>query len=258
MFDFEDMPEEAAEDNKEAAAEEEACDIDDPLAMLGGMGEEQVYKITLMEDNKVVLTDESKGQPPAATRPSPAPRMTSGGRKALNLELGHLTEKNVGQLKKLNSSTFPVTYQTQFYSDLLKFLDYSRLGFYADILVSSICCRLEERPAGLGGRALYIMTLSVLKPYQRKGIASQLIQWVVEKAQDKQGQENEIQEIYLHVQTSNEGALSFYKTFGFEVTEELKNYYKKIEPPDCYVLRKPLNGGKLPTTNGTVSEAEAN
>mmetsp|Transcript_81337 Transcript_81337/g.188943 ORF Transcript_81337/g.188943 Transcript_81337/m.188943 type:complete len:219 (+) Transcript_81337:34-690(+) len=177
-------------------------------------------------------------------------KMGSNRRKALKLDIGHLTEKNVGQLKKLNSATFPVVYKSQFYQDLLKYREYSRLGFYADILVSSICCRLEERPPGVGGKALYIMTLSVLEPYQRRSLASQLIQWAVDKAQSKEGQADDIQEIYLHVQTSNAGALAFYKTFGFEITEEIKNYYKKIEPPDCYVLRKPLNGGKLPASPG--------
>merc|ERR1740130_2493783 len=34
----------------EVAGEEEACDIDDPFAMMGGMGEEEVYRITLMEE----------------------------------------------------------------------------------------------------------------------------------------------------------------------------------------------------------------
>lgn len=173
-------------------------------------------------------------------------------RKTLKLELGHLTEKNIGQLKKLNTETFPVTYQEQFYTDLLKAMDYSRLGFYCDILVSSICCRLEERAESLGGKALYIMTLSVLTPYQRRGMASQLIEWVIEKAQSKEAQPDEVQEIYLHVQTSNTSALSFYKSFGFEVTEEIKNYYKKIEPPDCYVLRKSLNGGTV-SPAGSIS-----
>jgi len=167
----------------------------------------------------------------------------------LKLEIGNLTEKNVGQLKKLNIATFPVTYQEQFYADLLKALDYSRLGYYCDILVSSICCRLEDRP--IGGKALYIMTLSVLKEYQRRSIASQLIEWAIEKAQSKESQSEDVQEIYLHVQTSNSGALSFYKQFGFEVTEEIKNYYKKIEPPDCYVLRKALNGGKVSPPSGS-------
>merc|ERR1712137_52445 len=34
----------------EAQEEEEAGDVDDPLAMLGGMGEEQVYQVTQMAE----------------------------------------------------------------------------------------------------------------------------------------------------------------------------------------------------------------
>jgi hypothetical protein len=48
-------------------------------------------------------------------------------------------------------------------------------------------------------------------------------------------------EVYLHVQTSNADALSFYrKKFGFETRGIIRNYYKRIEPPDCYVLALPL------------------
>eukprot|EP00448_Togula_jolla_P039984 CAMPEP_0170619502 /NCGR_PEP_ID=MMETSP0224-20130122/27551_1 /TAXON_ID=285029 /ORGANISM="Togula jolla, Strain CCCM 725" /LENGTH=204 /DNA_ID=CAMNT_0010945597 /DNA_START=36 /DNA_END=650 /DNA_ORIENTATION=- len=164
-------------------------------------------------------------------------------RKPLKADIGHVTEKNIGQLKKLNTATFPVVYKEQFYQDLLKALDYSRLGYYADILVSSICCRLEDRPAG--GKALYIMTLSVLKPYQRRGMASQLVRWAIKRAEGKEGQADDVREMYLHVQTSNQSAIEFYRVFGFEITDEIKNYYKKIEPPDCYVLRKPMNGAEL-------------
>mmetsp|Transcript_63809 Transcript_63809/g.118577 ORF Transcript_63809/g.118577 Transcript_63809/m.118577 type:complete len:200 (+) Transcript_63809:46-645(+) len=166
---------------------------------------------------------------------------TDDGRRrpmSLTLEYGQLTEKNLGQLKKLNTATFPVHYKETFYNDLLKCLDYSRLGYVVDILVAAICCRLEEREAG--GKALYIMTLSVLKPYQRRSLASQLITWAIEKAEGEKGQSDDVREIYLHVQTSNDGALAFYGRFGFEVCEEIKNYYKKIDPPDCYVLRKKI------------------
>jgi N-alpha-acetyltransferase 50 len=47
-----------------------------------------------------------------------------------------------------------------------------------------------------------------------------------------------ISEIYLHVQTNNEDAISFYKKFGFEITQTIENYYKNITPPDCYVVTK--------------------
>lgn len=188
-------------------------------------------------------------------------------RKPCTLDIGHLTEKNLGQLKKLNESTFPVVYKEQFYTDLLKHLEFSRLGYFADVLVASICCRIEDRQAG--GKALYIMTLSVLPAYQRHGMAAQLIKWAIDKAEGKEkpgkaekarGEPDivpayqEIQEMYLHVQTSNASALNFYKSFGFEITQEIKGYYKKIEPPDCYVLRRPLNGFTLDTTAVAVTE----
>jgi len=39
--------------------------------------------------------------------------------------------------------------------------------------------------------------------------------------------------------------MAFYKSFGFEVTEQIKNYYKTIDPPDSYVLRKQLKGAAV-------------
>ena len=60
---------------------------------------------------------------------------------------------------------------------------------------------------------------------------------------------SEIKEVYLHVWTGNDDALSFYKKFGFEVGEKIEGYYapRAVQPPDCFVLRKVVNvtsGGK--------------
>ena len=46
----------------------------------------------------------------------------------------------------------------------------------------------------------------------------------------------------LHVQTSNTDAIEFYTKRGFVLGEEVKDYYKRIEPPHAYVLRY-----KIPT-----------
>mmetsp|Transcript_113217 Transcript_113217/g.307429 ORF Transcript_113217/g.307429 Transcript_113217/m.307429 type:complete len:184 (-) Transcript_113217:160-711(-) len=161
-------------------------------------------------------------------------------KKPLKLDLGNLTEKNVGQLKKLNVATFPLAYNEQFYQDLLqKSLRFCQLGFFAEVLVGSICCHLEAREGG--GKSLVILTLSVLKPYRHRGLASQLMKWAVDLAQGDEGKAEDVREMRLHVQTSNSGALAFYKNFDFEITDTLTGYYPKdVQPPDCYVLRRQL------------------
>ena len=48
---------------------------------------------------------------------------------------------------------------------------------------------------------------------------------------------------------NNEGAIKFYEKFGFEIVEEKKNYYKRIEPADAYVLQKSFRT-PIPLQNG--------
>lgn len=80
---------------------------------------------------------------------------------------------------------------------------------------------------------VYIMTLGVLAPYRGLGIGTKLLNHVI----DLSSKQN-IGSIYLHVQTNNEDAINFYKKFGFEITDMIKNYYTNITPPDCFVLTK--------------------
>lgn len=56
-----------------------------------------------------------------------------------------------------------------------------------------------------------------------------------------------------HVQVNNEGAIDFYKKFGFEVVETKEHYYKRIEPADAHVLQKTLR--KKGESNGTHNES---
>jgi ribosomal protein S18 acetylase RimI-like enzyme len=49
---------------------------------------------------------------------------------------------------------------------------------------------------------------------------------------------------------NNESAIEFYKKSGFEVVDLKKNYYKRIEPADAYVLQKNLKGGSEVIQNG--------
>ena len=80
------------------------------------------------------------------------------------------------------------------------------------------------------------MTLGVLAAYRKRGVASQLLEKVISATKDYP----ELDQIFLHVQISNNDAIAFYTKHGFEQGEMLENYYKRIEPPHCYVLRLAL------------------
>ncbi|CAN0877644.1 N-alpha-acetyltransferase 50 [Linum grandiflorum] len=154
------------------------------------------------------------------------------GSKQVSISLDGVREKNLMQLKKLNTVLFPVRYNDKYYSDALASSDFTKLAYYSDICVGAIACRLEKKEGG--AVCVYIMTLGVLAPYRGLGIGTKLLNHVLDLCQ----KQNNVPEIYLHVQTNNEDAINFYKKFGFEITDTIQNYYTNITPPDCYVVKK--------------------
>lgn len=58
---------------------------------------------------------------------------------------------------------------------------------------------------------------------------------------DKAKQDPTISEISLHVQVNNITAKNFYLNRGFEEIGVIKDYYKKIEPSDCFLLSMKLD-----------------
>ena len=90
---------------------------------------------------------------------------------------------------------------------------------------------------------LYIMTLGVLAAYRGRSIGTQLIQTILEYYEDNKDSDllKNVEEICLHVQISNEDAIKFYTTrFGFVQGPMVENYYRRIDPPHCYLLYKKL------------------
>ena len=67
--------------------------------------------------------------------------------------------------------------------------------------------------------------------------ASGLLDYILKKAVE----DKEIKEVYLHVQVNNEAAKSFYLRHGFDEVEVIKDYYRKIDPADCYLFRRLIN-----------------
>ena len=113
--------------------------------------------------------------------------------KTVKIIFGDLNEKNVEQFRILNYVNLPVIYSEDFYRRLTAFTRYSKLAYLKDILVGAISCKedtLED-----GSKAVYIMTITVLKPYRRFGIASQLLEQAIQDC----GKSRSIKKMTLHV-----------------------------------------------------------
>lgn len=182
------------------------------------------------------------------------------------------------QLRKINNVSFPIQYNEGFYQDVVNRNDetLNKFAYYNEFVVGALCARVEDADLVSGKRRLYIMTLAVLAAYRGRGIGSELLQSVLDYCDQQQQQQSAqiatatggssgttapspsiptISEIVLHVHVSNEDAIRFYtEKFGFVKGELVENYYRRIDPPHCYLLYKTLD----PTAEkGTRSSEEA-
>lgn len=180
------------------------------------------------------------------------------------IDLGDITPHNIKLLKKVNQVVFPVVYHGDFYKDVLEAGELAKLAFFNDIVVGAVCCRVDSS-AGVGAagscsappppapadpqakKKLYIMTLGCLAPYRRLGVGSKMVEHVLNIV----AKDGNYESVFLHVQVNNEGAINFYRNFGFDIVETKQNYYKRIDPADAYVLEKKLPAGGGSSTNGT-------
>nr|CAX73304.1 N-acetyltransferase NAT13 [Schistosoma japonicum] len=167
------------------------------------------------------------------------------------IELGQLTPHNIKQFRLINQTVFPVTYTEKFYSDVLKNSKMCRLAYFNDIVVGAVSYRIENvvvKNVDLAAddnygqtsqtvKKCYIMTLGCLAPYRGYGVGTLMLKHVIKSCLKHGG----IKSIYLHVHVGNEGAVAFYKRFGFEITGEVNDYYRRIHPQTAYVLERCLS-----------------
>eukprot|EP01134_Creolimax_fragrantissima_P004209 CFRG4209T1 len=157
-------------------------------------------------------------------------------RRSDALVLQPVTTENIQKLKSIHSAIFPVTYNAGFYRNILKAGPMARIAIYNGQTVGAVCSRLEDDKVFPGRKVAYVMTLGCLALYRRKGVGSALLEHIVFTCKA----DSSIGEIVLHVNTSNEDAIQFYERFGFAVISIVKNYYKRVEPPHAYLLKRIL------------------
>ncbi len=116
---------------------------------------------------------------------------------------------------KIEESSFPQAWSRQsFQSELER----NRLAFY-------LTARLEDKVIAYGGiwvvmEEAHLTTLAVSQDYRLKGVASVLLQALIDEAR-KSGATR----MTLEVRPSNLGALHLYSKFGFVVQGVRKKYY---------------------------------
>uniref|UniRef100_A0AC35UAY0 N-acetyltransferase domain-containing protein n=1 Tax=Rhabditophanes sp. KR3021 TaxID=114890 RepID=A0AC35UAY0_9BILA len=155
-----------------------------------------------------------------------------------------IDKTNIGTLKIINSAVFPVSYGDKFYEEVVKPENemFNRIIYLAssNIAIGAVCCRIsfpDPQANKINSSDLYIMTLGCLTHYRRRHIGSMLIDYVFDICKKIPS----ITRICLHVQTSNEVALKFYKKLGFQIKDTLKDYYRKIDVTSAYLLVKELS-----------------
>jgi N-alpha-acetyltransferase 50 len=165
----------------------------------------------------------------------------------LTVEFRPIRRDNVDILRRLNAVCFPIAYNDAFYRDIVVREDHglTKFAYFGESAVGAVCARLEDKVPAEEGRKeerIYIMTLCVLAGYRGRQIGTKLIQSLLDNFEENKDERfKNVVEIALHVQISNTDAIRFYRDrFGFEQGEMVENYYRRIDPPHCYVLYKSL------------------
>ena len=149
------------------------------------------------------------------------------------ITFGPVDKMTIGLLKIIHKTLLPVKYGDAIYKNIKDGIyAHGTLAFYNDdTAVGELCYRIDKEK---GYPRLYIMTIGVLKPYQRQGIATQLFNEMVKNNKD-------IKEVYLHVHVENPDAVEFYKKLGFEIIETIPDYYKSLENKGAIVMSCKIN-----------------
>jgi len=141
----------------------------------------------------------------------------------------------------LNVETLPENYSTFFYRDLYRRFPETFLVAEADGAIQGyMMCRIERglsklktlRPA----KQCHVVSIAVREPYRRRGIASELMATVMERAKENYG----ATECFLEVRLSNDAAIYLYEKLGFSKVKRNYGYY--IDGEDAWVMAAAIDG----------------
>jgi ribosomal protein S18 acetylase RimI-like enzyme len=129
------------------------------------------------------------------------------------LELIKVTKGNVNRLQVAVLSTLPVRYPPSFYRSIVSG---SNIAYLAQLDGKCVGCIVWREEGGCS----HLLALGVLVLHRRKGFGTALLNLFIKNCCS--------QEMYLHVSCDNLQGVLFYQKFGFNITEQVKNYYRGL------------------------------
>lgn len=130
-------------------------------------------------------------------------------------------------MQSLLDAAFPVRYSPSFYADCVnKYQATTRVVYKGSLPIGLIACRVEAH-------LLYIMVLAILPLYRSQGLGAECLRFMLRIARENHGCSG----AYLHVWTQNVDAVAFYEREGFVNVGKVKGYYRRVDPPDSYLLK---------------------
>jgi ribosomal protein S18 acetylase RimI-like enzyme len=146
-----------------------------------------------------------------------------------NIKLIITTSETIQQVKDLLRVAFPINISDKFYSAIARGEDGNVGVELRDLtnhgLIGCICYRQQE------SHTLYINAFAIDVRMRQQGYGSYLLQHLLTNIV-----QNPIKYVTLHVQTSNETAIEFYKKFGFVPTLVVERYYPRLQPSSAALL----------------------
>lgn len=175
-------------------------------------------------------------------------------------------------LTRLTSTLLPIKYPSTFYTSIVSdpiASTFSRVALYTPVSSSTsppisnpigwIRCSLEPYPEATSPPSpvtpiynqIYIKTLCLLAPYRRMGVATALLDCILEP--DHVLREHNIQFVFAHVWEQNEEALEWYEKRGFlREGGRVDGYYTKLRPQGAWIMRKEIGSKRVSIFSGDM------
>jgi ribosomal-protein-alanine N-acetyltransferase len=140
----------------------------------------------------------------------------------MDYKIREVTENDLDEIQRIEKDSFPCPFSKRQF--LYLYVDYRKTFFVAEKDKEVLGYIVGVK----GFRKITIASIAVKENWRRKGIATKLINYLIEKVRRK------VKMIELQVQISNKKAIIFYEKMGFIYKGILTSYYPNGEDAVLY------------------------